>query len=397
MKPVVFLGPTLSVDDARRELDADYRPPVEMGDVWRVARFQPPAIGLIDGYFHSVPSVWHKEILWAIQEGIAVFGAASMGALRAAELDAFGMIGVGEIYQAYRRGDLEDDDDVALVHADGSLNYRALSEPMVNIRSTLDRAVAEGIVGPMTQKSLLDIAKAQFYPRRTWSQLLHLADDTGLPGTECDALRAWLPAHRVDRKREDALQMMQAMRRYLDSREECFVSEHLPFHRRDQDLDVNVSATPKRGGGARSESLEVTSLWQALIDQEQAKDDTLVLEELKLEPELYREAQQIVASLSGSQLAWRHVLEELARRSEYDRLLAQAYRKHALEQQGRLDTALGNRLPPDDLLRWFFEIRLGGWPEDIHVFLRERGWTHEEDVLAIAQREYQACQELRGG
>src|SRR5688572_32760283 len=50
------------------------------------------------------------------RSGVRVFGAASMGALRAAELQPFGMIGVGQVFQAYRRGHLTDDDEVAVAH-----------------------------------------------------------------------------------------------------------------------------------------------------------------------------------------------------------------------------------------------------------------------------------------
>ena len=64
---------------------------------------RPAVIGIIDGYFEIVPTVWHKEILWAMAQGIHVFGAASIGALRAAELDAFGMRGIGRIYEAVPR------------------------------------------------------------------------------------------------------------------------------------------------------------------------------------------------------------------------------------------------------------------------------------------------------
>ena len=60
--------------------------PSAQGDVYRVAQERPSAIGIVDGYFEGVLSVWHKEILWAMAEGIHVFGSASMGALRAAEL-----------------------------------------------------------------------------------------------------------------------------------------------------------------------------------------------------------------------------------------------------------------------------------------------------------------------
>jgi hypothetical protein len=70
----------------------------------------------VDGYFERVPAVWHKEVLWAISQGIRVYGSASMGALRAAELSAFGMIGIGKIFEWYRDGVIERDDEVAVAH-----------------------------------------------------------------------------------------------------------------------------------------------------------------------------------------------------------------------------------------------------------------------------------------
>src|SRR5262245_16389942 len=112
MKAVVFLGPTLSIAEARSQLEAEFLPPAAQGDVWRVALHCSDVIGLIDGQFDHVPSVWHKEILWAMSQGIHVYGSASMGALRAAELHAFGMEGVGKVFESFRDGHLEDDDEV---------------------------------------------------------------------------------------------------------------------------------------------------------------------------------------------------------------------------------------------------------------------------------------------
>ena len=101
----IFLGPTLAEKDARAELDAVYLPPVSAGDVYRLWRRRPRAIGIVDGYFDRVPAVWHKEIMWMMEHGVHVFGGAGLGALRAAELDSFGMHGVGWVYQAFRDGD----------------------------------------------------------------------------------------------------------------------------------------------------------------------------------------------------------------------------------------------------------------------------------------------------
>ena len=78
-------------------------------------------------------------------EGVHVYGAASMGALRAAELDAFGMHGVGYVYRAYADGVLEDDDEVAVAHAGAEHGFRALSDAMVDVRATLAAAVAAAL------------------------------------------------------------------------------------------------------------------------------------------------------------------------------------------------------------------------------------------------------------
>ena len=114
MTSIVFVGPTLEPEEVAAAGDFTCLPPVSQGDVYRAARSRPRAIGIIDGYFSGAPSVWHKEILWAISEGVPVFGSASMGALRAAELHSYGMRGVGRIFEAFRDGVLEDDDEVAV-------------------------------------------------------------------------------------------------------------------------------------------------------------------------------------------------------------------------------------------------------------------------------------------
>ncbi|HEX3343019.1 MAG TPA: TfuA-like protein [Polyangiaceae bacterium] len=213
MTKVVFTGPTLSAGDAREALDAVVLPPAAQGDVYRVAsRQKPAAIGLVDGYFDTLPAVWHKEILWALREGIAVFGGGSMGALRAAELAGFGMRGVGDVFEAFAGGRLEDDDEVALAHETAERGYRALSEPMVNVRATLAAATAAGIVGEATRAGLVERVKALFYPDRTYARMLAEARAAGVIDDEVDRLAAWLPSGRVDVKRADALSMLRAMR-----------------------------------------------------------------------------------------------------------------------------------------------------------------------------------------
>ena len=182
MTVFVFTGPTLAADAAQAELQAIYLPPAAQGDVYRATRHRPKVIGIIDGYFEHVPAVWHKEILWAMSEGIHVFGSASMGALRAAELSAFGMIGIGSIFEQYRDGALEDDDEVAVVHGLDEGGYRVHSDAMVNIRRTLAEAETAGIVSLSTRQALERIGKRLFYPDRNYTAILRRASsEDGLP------------------------------------------------------------------------------------------------------------------------------------------------------------------------------------------------------------------------
>lgn len=235
MTVYVFLGPTLRPDDARPELDAVYLPPVAQGDVYRLTLKDPTAIGIVDGRFQDVPAVWHKEILWALSRGVPVYGSASMGALRAAELADFGMRGVGWVFKAYQGGLLEDDDEVAVAHGDVADGFVATSEALVNIRRTLVAAVTATVLGAGTASRLADLVKEVFYPSRTYRGMLDRGYRAGLPPGELDAFAAWLPAHRVDQKRSDAIEMLRTMREDVGSgvpSPASFTFEHTQYFER---------------------------------------------------------------------------------------------------------------------------------------------------------------------
>ena len=270
MTAIVFVGPTLRSEEIAGAGDFIALPPVAQGDVYRAALRRPPAIGIIDGYFSGAPSVWHKEILWAMSEGVPVFGAASMGALRAAELQEFGMRGIGRIFEAFRAGVLEDDDEVAVVHGPAEIGFPPASEAMVNIRATLARAEANNIVGARSRRALEAFAKALFFADRNWPALLADSASHGVAAPDLAALSDWLPQGRVDQKRLDALEMLAAMR-----------------------------AAPAAGEPASPAfHFEWTSLWDAFVARSDASaptlppKDRLILDELRLQgPAAYREVE----------------------------------------------------------------------------------------------------------
>lgn len=196
----VFVGPTLPASEVSARLSgARVHGPVSVGDVLRLARGRNVGrIAIVDGYFERMAAVWHKEILVALARGIEVWGAASMGALRAAELAPYGMVGVGTIAAAYRRGQLTADDEVAVAHLPAEFGYRATSDALVNIRHGLERAP---MLSPRTRTSLLELARARFYRERSWDQLILDGRAAGLPSRALTALAAW---PKPDRKAADA-------------------------------------------------------------------------------------------------------------------------------------------------------------------------------------------------
>jgi hypothetical protein len=211
---VIFLGPTLQHNEALAILDAIYLPPAAQGDmITAYERFLPSVIGLIDGYFECRPSVWHKEILYLMCKGVHIFGSSSMGALRAAELNAFGMVGIGEVFYSYNAGIIEDDDEVAIVHGPESLGYPMLSEAMVNIRRTLQDARSEGIISSACYNRLLDTAKHLHYKTRTYANIFNSLSDG--ESSEIKNLRSWLATGRRDLKKEDALSMLEFINEFL--------------------------------------------------------------------------------------------------------------------------------------------------------------------------------------
>ena len=209
-KIIVFLGPSLEQSAAEKILPAEYRPPAKRGDLLAAVHDGATIIGLIDGVFHQESAVAHREILTAIKKGVRVVGASSMGALRAAEMDTLGMVGIGEIYRMYKSGELESDDEVALVFDPSS--GLALSEPLINIRFTLKRARGEGIIDAAEHDALLASARSVFYPQRTYRTIVSQTNDTVDTKTQ-ERFLVWVETGQCDQKREDAVAALEYIRK----------------------------------------------------------------------------------------------------------------------------------------------------------------------------------------
>jgi len=211
MRVVVYTGTSINHHDAMKILDADYRPPVKRNDIKKLMRNPPDIIGIIDGVFFDSAAVAHREIIEAIRGGVIVVGGGSMGALRASELDSYGMTGVGKIYEMYRSGVLESDDEVAVTFDADTME--ALSVPLVNVRATLTSAVENGAVTRETSEAIIEAAKKLFYPDRNYRNIVSESMKKGIiRDQDQEKLLGFLLEHEVDVKREDAVRVLEKIK-----------------------------------------------------------------------------------------------------------------------------------------------------------------------------------------
>jgi hypothetical protein len=444
---VLFSGPTLPEAEVLARLpDAVVHGPVAFGDVYRASHSRPRAIGIIDGYFERVPAIWHKEILWAMSEGVHVFGASSMGALRAAELHAFGMVGVGRVFEAFRDGELEDDDEVAVAHGPAENGYVSGSEAMVNIRATLRRAAAEQLLSENTVARLIALAKDTFYAQRCYPALLAAGRALGLPNAELDALRDWLPQHRVDQKRLDALQLLDTLSDFLaqaprpkrvtyafqptDAWHEAqrVAGDGLRTQRSNAKVDEALLEELKISGAypraraaaaARGWSLEAarraaikpdalavrtaveTFRRDAGLSERQAFEswrETQQLDDAALTRFFEEQARASWAEPLTDALARSQLVNHLRSTKEYGALLERARAK-----AGELTKAgLSSPSPADlgvseaELWHWYFTERLAEQPpSDLGAFARAAGFADTEELRRAALRELAHCRLAR--
>ncbi len=208
---IVFAGPSLNRTEAQKILpEALYLPPVACGQIIQATRLQPKVIIIIDGFYETQASVWHKEILYALSLGIQVYGAASMGAMRAAELECFGMKGVGDVFEYFKSAELSDDAEVAVLHLNDTINYQPVTEAMVSLRFNLKNACAAGVIASKSANTIAEVAQKIFYQHRTLDKLKHHCQlcET-IDKTQLDNFFNWYQTHKTDIKQADALKALQ--------------------------------------------------------------------------------------------------------------------------------------------------------------------------------------------
>jgi hypothetical protein len=190
---VVFAGPSLYGHRLVPPFVA--HPPAAAGDLLRLLAEPPCTVVLIDGVFDERPAVWHKEILALLSGGFRVLGAASMGALRAAELAPFGMIGIGHIFAAYAAGRISGDDEVALAHGLQEHGFKPVSVPQVNVRATLAQACRRKALPVEAARAIRALSAAIPFRDRIWPTIVAAARAAVLDATAAAADPIDLKAH----------------------------------------------------------------------------------------------------------------------------------------------------------------------------------------------------------
>ncbi len=201
---VLFTGPSLPPERAKLLLDATILPPIKRGDLAQL-HWKPDVIGIIDGEFYQSLAVSPKEILPFLESGTQVYGASSMGALRAVELRHCGMIGIGRVFRLFRSGILDADDEVALAYSPST--YEPVSEPLVNSRYILREARRREILTRVQATKIISQLKAAYFPDRT--RQLTVAVCRQVAGTDAAAaIRQFIETDAPNVKQEDAVLLL---------------------------------------------------------------------------------------------------------------------------------------------------------------------------------------------
>jgi hypothetical protein len=178
----VYCGPTITAAEVLGVIPAAItHPPVRHGDLLALEPCPGDTVVIIDGVFHHAAPVRHKEILELLARGVRVVGAASMGALRAAELEPYGMTGVGTVFRAYRSGLIAADDEVAVAHTPDNFQ---LSLALADIRAAAAAAATAGVIGHDQAAAIVNRARKLHYTSRVWPELQQAAAAEGDSGLE---------------------------------------------------------------------------------------------------------------------------------------------------------------------------------------------------------------------
>lgn len=215
-KPIIFLGPSLSIEKAKKILEADYRKPAKKGDLFKLIFNETKIVGLIDGYFlQDYPPTPIEVYNLVKKKETKVYGSSSLGALRAVELSKYGMIGVGKIFNLFRNGILDSDDEVAVTFTDYS-NYK--SEALIDIRYNLFLAQKMKVIDKEVKRIILRVSKQTYFPYRTYTDILDKCKQK-YPDyrLQIEKFAEYIQSNRKSLKEDDAVLLLKRIKSMMNS------------------------------------------------------------------------------------------------------------------------------------------------------------------------------------
>lgn len=436
---IVFLGPSLPRQLANDLLLADYRGPAGQGDIYKAIQKHPKVIVLIDGVFENQPAVWHKEILFALSKGIHVFGASSMGALRASELHTYGMQGVGWVFESLVKQTLTDDDEVTITHAPEALGFQPTSEAMVNIRCSLLHAEQAGVISAAQASQLIELSKSRWYPKRHWRYVFEDAQII-LDVAQYQAFKNFIDQKRIDIKQQDAISVLQhisqlkqqeqlapvpvnfdfvttdAWQALVDYSEIQIAAEHADMQPLQQELALQGKYAQYTQQAQQAYTLQALGkpLLQHSPDAQRralAKFTQTIRATRNGEPDLekvhdwlsqhklsihafdeiiQRQAQQIVGA-EHIPPTIDQLVDVVRLNGEYQPLTQRAKHKQQLLCAVGLSniTLADTHLNQEQLLSWYFsDYRKEAPPENLEIYIASQGFTNLEAFIQTVLQEY---------
>lgn len=169
----VYCGLTIPAAEVTARLPgAEVGAPVRRGDLLRDIASGVHVAIIIDGLFHHSLAVSIGELMDALRAGVRLYGASSMGALRASELDVHGMIGFGRVYELIRRSPYFRDDFVA--QALSTETGQALSHAWVDLHFRLAELSRSRRVDPREVLRVQRLLQELHYSERSPALQRHL-------------------------------------------------------------------------------------------------------------------------------------------------------------------------------------------------------------------------------
>ena len=211
IKPIIFIGPSLAIEKAERIFNADYRPPAKKGDFLRLMSSindDHAIVGLVDGLFlQDYPPTPIEVFQLVVKKNVLVLGGASLGALRAVELEKYGMIGIGKIFELYKKNTIAADDEVAVTFAPE--NQQLQSEAMIDIRYNLFVALRKGVIDKNTRRAAVKVAKSIYFPDRNYEVIINETKRRYPSSSEyLESFRSYISKNRQSLKEKDAIKLV---------------------------------------------------------------------------------------------------------------------------------------------------------------------------------------------